>query len=921
MWRSMDENAARIDVETLLEHREFLRRLLRGLIGDASKVEDILQETWIAALDRTDLRRDGLRGWLVTVSRNFARKALRSDSRRRGRERAVARPEEQAPPTGDPVGQMTWHRRVVDEVLALPEPYRTAVLRRFLREETPADIAADLGIPAATVRTHVHRGLALLRQRLDGRADRRTWLAALVPLILPRPKTVSPGPALLATGVLLMTTKGKILTAAIVLALLLPLAGVSVFLATRPGDDESHTALVRTAAADSPSPEDPVVESDEEVVDRTPTPDVEPGVLVRGRVVDAEGRPIPGAEIGAATLEMGVLPRDEQKIVSDEKGEFEVRVKPGKVVQFEGRKEGFGLTRVIERSTPALAEEPVEIVLKAASRIHGVVLGPDGTPVAGARVYWIRVDTPGVSEPNGGGACDADGFWDHTDEKGRFEVKVSPPSIRKLRLIAHLEGFSAASVHLSGRRLWLPGHVTLVLGTVCPFEVRVLDAGTGLPITSARVVGYEHCRAIPSGEGRWKITGVAPGAMLTVQVYATGYATWRQKNVKATASPVTVRLVRRAVARLSGRVLSKQGTAVPFARVYAHEQGSTGRMHFSSAFSDAKGRFEFPDLERGSRYRIAADTDDLDRVAYPREVVTNGYGSLDLVLTRACRVRGRLASTKSGLVIGWGWLGVNRVCGLDDGEERVHIAGGPVFDTERGGLFTTGGWPEGIYDFTLHPRGHLPVEVRGVRLEKGRVTNLGEIVCERANGLTVVVRDPDGSPIEDCWVVVMGSPDESRISGRMEDDGGRIINRRLPDGDYRLLAFCDGRATSLIGSVSLTGQVDRRVACTLPAGGQLTIEVEDAAGEPVPGVALDVRAVAEPPLDRILVAVFRKDVWRSSRRNRTLPFWADLETVTDGDGRLSLGPLQPGPYVIRIGDERRTIDVRSGETTVVKLTR
>jgi RNA polymerase sigma factor (sigma-70 family) len=938
----MNESAARVDVETLLEHREFLRRLLRRLIGDESRVEDILQETWIAALDRTDLRREGLRGWLVTVSRNLARKALRSDSRRRVRERAAAQPEGVDLPSSDPVEQMAWHKRVVEEVLDLPEPYRTAVLRRFLREEEPALIGSDQGIPAATVRTRVHRGLALLRQRLDARADRRTWLGALLPLILPRPRTVSPGPALLATGVLLMTTKGKIATAAIVLALLAPLAGLGVFLASGSGDEAPHAALERSPTADASPPEAAVEKTDGDDSDQTSnrSPEEEPGVLVRGRVVDAEGRPIPGAEIGAATLEMGMIPRDEQKVVSDEKGEFEVRVKPGEDVRLEGSKEGFGLTRVVEKSTPALADEPVEIVLQAASRIQGIVLGPDGRPVAGARVAWQRIGRPDPSEPLTRITTAADGFWDRTDEDGRFEVRVSPASIRKLTLYASREGFAPGHVTLSGRRLASPGKITLVLGITRPVEVHVVDAASGRPVADAEVwvttVLGENFRQTNmgrggrlsqmrrTGEGCWTVTGLAIDATIGVQAQAIGYTTWREKALKVGDEPVIVRLVAREVVRLSGRILSARGRPVPNATVHAYEQVPADvRMDSATVYADARGRYEFPDLKRGSRYRIEALTRDYSRVAFPQDVVANGYGTLDLVMTAVCRIRGRLVSTASDVDIRSAVLWTDRVRDLTTGKERTPTQGGPVIERSHGGIgrFAAGHWPEGIYDFTLRPRGHLPVVIRDVRLEKGRVTDLGVITCERANGLTVVARGPDGIPVEGCRIVAMGGPDVIRISGRAGEDDGMSICVRLPDGDYRLFAIGAGIATSFLGSVRLEGEVDRRVTSPLSPGCGMTIEIRDAEGEPVPGVALDVRAAAEPPLDRILVAGLRKNVWWWTCRDRSLPVWADLETVTDDDGLLTLGPLQPGPYVISVGDERRKVDILSGETTVVRIRR
>jgi RNA polymerase sigma-70 factor, ECF subfamily len=52
-------------------------------------------------------------------------------------------------------------------VLALPEPYRTVVLLRYM-EEMPYDaIALVLELPLGTVKTYLHRARARLRQAVE----------------------------------------------------------------------------------------------------------------------------------------------------------------------------------------------------------------------------------------------------------------------------------------------------------------------------------------------------------------------------------------------------------------------------------------------------------------------------------------------------------------------------------------------------------------------------------------------------------------------------------------------------------------------------------------------------------------------------------------------------------------------------------
>ena len=136
-------------------------------------------------------------------------------------------------------------RALVDAVLALDEPYRSAVLLRYFEGLEPAEIARRRGVPAGTVRSHLSRGLAELRAALDRRhgGDTRTWCAALLPLAIESPG--APAGTLLATsltlGGLTMNLSTPLLLGAAVLA------AVLTFSVLR--DDPAAPAPLATAAA------------------------------------------------------------------------------------------------------------------------------------------------------------------------------------------------------------------------------------------------------------------------------------------------------------------------------------------------------------------------------------------------------------------------------------------------------------------------------------------------------------------------------------------------------------------------------------------------------------------------------------------------------------------------------------------------
>lgn len=63
---------------------------------------------------------------------------------------------------GDPLLRETLRRLVA----ALPEGPRMAMVLRYQEDLDPAEIAEVLGMPVATVKSHLHRSLGLLREKL-----------------------------------------------------------------------------------------------------------------------------------------------------------------------------------------------------------------------------------------------------------------------------------------------------------------------------------------------------------------------------------------------------------------------------------------------------------------------------------------------------------------------------------------------------------------------------------------------------------------------------------------------------------------------------------------------------------------------------------------------------------------------------------
>jgi RNA polymerase sigma-70 factor (ECF subfamily) len=191
----MSEPARNLDPESLLEHRAFVRAVVRRLVPDEHQVEDIVQETCLTALRSPPRSSGALRAWLARVGRNLAVSSLRRRVTRVRRERHAAR-SERLPSAREAAEKLEHHRMVVDAVLALEEPLRSTVVLRYYEDLPPRRIAEIQQVPVATVRSRLRRAVTRMRLSFDEvyGGDRRAWCLALMPLLL------APGQAAAASG-------------------------------------------------------------------------------------------------------------------------------------------------------------------------------------------------------------------------------------------------------------------------------------------------------------------------------------------------------------------------------------------------------------------------------------------------------------------------------------------------------------------------------------------------------------------------------------------------------------------------------------------------------------------------------------------------------------------------------------------------
>ena len=127
--------------------------------------EDVVQEAFVRLMRQRPLPENTV-GWLYRVVRNEAVSASRSSGRRARHEAAAGSKRE------------PWFKSAGDDAIdasaavaaleSLPIEQREAIVLRYVADLSLSEVAAVLGIPEGTAKSHIFRGLAKLRALTRG---------------------------------------------------------------------------------------------------------------------------------------------------------------------------------------------------------------------------------------------------------------------------------------------------------------------------------------------------------------------------------------------------------------------------------------------------------------------------------------------------------------------------------------------------------------------------------------------------------------------------------------------------------------------------------------------------------------------------------------------------------------------------------
>lgn len=358
---------------------------------------------------------------------------------------------------------------------------------------------------------------------------------------------------------------------------------------------------------------------------------------IRGRVVDEQNRPIADAQV--MTFFSLRTPTS-----SDADGRFVV---DGLDLDREShslvaRAEGY-----VEAAERVVASEPArehELVLLRGSRVHGRVLGPDGTALAGAQLYlgfspsaWNRLDA--VSQDDGSFAFSAVGSGKQTLVTQRRGLAADQ---RVLQIDATSRDVEVlVQLH--------KGH--FVTGVVVD-EAGAMVAGVRISVRVAssrsRRGQYIDVRTRTAANGSFRLDGL-PDGPITLELYG---PEWVRKDVEVVAVDCSdLRIVVRRAGSIAGRVVDDAtGQPVTSFRIRFVQHGggiAATWVREGHSFSNPEGLWNSrgQQLEPGTKWGVEATADGY-AAARVLDVVASSDPDPD-----ACVLRLSKGGTVAGVVV------------------------------------------------------------------------------------------------------------------------------------------------------------------------------------------------------------------------------------------------------------------------------
>jgi RNA polymerase sigma-70 factor, ECF subfamily len=151
--------------ELLRANQSMVFSLAYHFLRDRGAAEEVAQDVFLQLYRKLDELESAKHAtfWLRKVTSHRCIDHVR----KRGAQPTIALEETAEPSAVEPETDPMLSRRLRQLIATLPEKPRMVMVLRYQEDLMPEEIADILGMPVRTVKSHLHRSLAMLREKID----------------------------------------------------------------------------------------------------------------------------------------------------------------------------------------------------------------------------------------------------------------------------------------------------------------------------------------------------------------------------------------------------------------------------------------------------------------------------------------------------------------------------------------------------------------------------------------------------------------------------------------------------------------------------------------------------------------------------------------------------------------------------------